>query len=115
MIIRKSGYVNEVRSQMRGGEGDTVFDHICQAGQLPPKCRIFSLITLNPGCSIGYHVHEGESELYLFIEGKATLDDNGAAAEAEAGDTMLTPSGSGHAVSNKGTLPLKFLAAVILD
>ena len=74
---------------------------------------MFTLITLDKGCSIGYHVHEGETETFYVIEGKALYNDNGTEVEASAGDVLHVRSGEGHAVANRGDEPLVLLAAII--
>ncbi len=34
-------------------------------------------MTLEPGCSLGYHEHHGESETYYIIQGQGEYNDNG--------------------------------------
>lgn len=79
------------------------------------KCRLYAEMTLEPGCSIGYHVHEGESETYYFLSGEGTYDDNGAERPVKAGDVTYTPDQCGHAIKNTGTENLVFMALIIMD
>ena len=38
--------------------------------------RVYAKVTLQKGCSIGYHVHNGDGEDYYVLKGTATVDDN---------------------------------------
>jgi len=113
MITRANGQSFEVREQMRGGDGKVKLTKLCEP--LPNKVRVFSTISLGPGDSIGFHVHEGESELFYFAQGKARVQDNDETFEVNAGDAMATYSGNGHSVKNIGSDELLLVAVVILD
>ncbi len=103
----------EIRENMRGGAGSAALMPLTTA--LPGKMRLFTQITLKPGSSIGYHVHEGETELFYFIKGAGRVQDDDAFVNVKAGDCMTTASGHGHAVENTGTEELIFVAAIVLD
>ena len=74
---------------------------------------MFSRITLEPGCSIGFHNHDNEEEIFYIISGQATADDNGSTVTLNPGDTILTGNGNGHAIENRGTLPLVMMAVIV--
>ncbi|MGE4484331.1 MAG: cupin domain-containing protein [Oscillospiraceae bacterium] len=99
----------------RGGQGHVIFKHILSGKEMNGKCRIFAEITFEPGCSIGYHVHHGESETFYVLSGNGTYDDNGTSRSIQAGDVAYTPSGSGHAVLNSGSENLVLIALIILE
>ena len=42
------------------------------AGEYKGKSRLIGVITLEPGCSIGAHIHENEEEVFYIMEGTAT-------------------------------------------
>ena len=65
MIIRAENCVTENRVNMRGGDGTVKVTHFCGKEELLGKGRFFARITLEPGCSIGEHIHEGDSELFV--------------------------------------------------
>ncbi len=104
---------SETREKMRGGTGSARLTALSQ--ELPGKMRLFSQITLAPGSSIGYHVHEGETELFYFVKGAGRVMDDGEPVDVKAGDCMSTPSGHGHSVENTGGEDLVFVAAIVLD
>ncbi len=114
MIITKQQQLIEEKPNMRGGEGTPVLHHLLP-GALPERLRIFSEIRLAPGASIGKHVHEGEAELFYFIEGSGQVEDDDRVVQVQAGDTMLTASGHSHSVKNTGNTDLAMLAVIVKD
>ena len=113
MITRKDQQPSSIREFMKGGKKHAVMTNL-SAG-LPEKTRVFSIITLIPGASIGYHVHEGESELFYFMEGCGQVHDDDQVIDINAGDSMCTFSGHGHSVENTGDTNLVILAVVVYD
>lgn len=113
MIFEKSGHVDEYREQMRGGEGTVKLTALCR--ELPAHVRLFSEITLAPGSSIGEHAHEGETELFYFMSGTATVLDDGARKTARPGDVMSTGGGHSHSVINEGDEDVVMLACIATD
>ena len=67
MLTRKDQQLHGIREFMRGGKKQV--ETTALSGRLPEHMRMFSILTLIPGASIGYHVHEGETELFYFLEG----------------------------------------------
>jgi mannose-6-phosphate isomerase-like protein (cupin superfamily) len=115
MLYTVEKMATEVREGMRGGNGKATIRHLAKGGALPAQCRLLSLITLEPGCSIGYHVHEKETEVFCFISGTGLVNDNGEMLTVKAGDSLFTPDGCGHSVENNGDVPLQFCATIVLD
>lgn len=106
----------EVASRRFDGEGFVTVRHLNNTREeLNTKGRVFAHTTLEPGHSIGYHVHEGESELYYIYSGKAEFNDNGTIEIVESGDTTFTPSGTGHGIKNIGTGPLEIIALILYE
>ena len=104
----------EYREHMRGGDGVVVItNYINGPEELNGKGRLFAKITLNPGCSIGYHVHEGDAELFYIMKGTAEYNDNGQIRTVTAGDVTICPAGEGHGIANK-TEDIVELTAVIV-
>lgn len=113
MITRKSEQKISIREYMRGGKKHVKLAAL--SSQLPENARLFSVLTLIPGASIGYHVHENETEMFYFIEGCGRVQDDDRFYDITAGDSMATFSGHGHAVENTGDHDLVILAAIIKD
>lgn len=113
MIYRSADHPVDVRKEMRGGPGEAVLTDLLD--KKPAHMRLFSTITLKPGCGIGYHVHENETELFYLISGRGLFRDDENTVELSAGDSMATGSGHGHAVECLGDEPLVMLACITLD
>ena len=82
------------------GNGHVIIKEILEEPYLAGKCGLYAEVTLEPGCSLGYHEHHG---------------DNGAYRPVSAGDITYTSSGKGHGLSNTGNTDLVFMALIIKD
>ena len=100
---------------MAGGNGHVIIKEILDAEQLNGKCGLYAQVTLEPGCSLGYHEHHGESETYYILSGTGVYDDNGTPRSVCAGDVTFTPSGKGHGLENSGEADLVFMALILKD
>ena len=76
---------------MAGGNGHVIIKEILDAEQLNGKCGLYAQVTLEPGCSLGYHEHHGESETYYILQGQGEYNDNGTYRPVKAGDITFTP------------------------
>ena len=113
MITYNHQQLHGVNEFMRGGKKFVNTTKLSL--ELPPHMRLFNILTLVPGASIGYHVHENEAELFYFLEGCGRVQDDDAFYDISAGDAMLTPSGHGHSVENTGDHDLVILAAIVTE
>lgn len=113
MIYHVSDAVLEERFQMRGGNGTVQINNLMPKEGLPAHCRLFATITLQPGCSIGGHVHEDECEIFSFTQGAGRFLDNGNWTPVQAGDVTTTGYGESHSVENTGDGPLVLTAVII--
>lgn len=115
MVIKANQMQTEHREKMRGGEGTVNLLGAVPPEFLPQKCRLFSVVTLDKGCSIGRHTHEGETEFFYVLQGQGVLDDNGTITALNQGDCSICRSGEYHGIANEKDTPLKFVAAIIRD
>jgi len=100
------------RENLRGGKGTLDFTHIFEGEELS-KTRLFAVITVQPGDSIGPHPHEGEGEVYLILDGAATVSEDGVDHILKAGDAEYCTGGHTHALLNHTDAPVSVLAIVI--
>ena len=114
-MIRKSSECQiEYREHMRDGDGTVqLTNFITGPEELNGKGRLFSRITLNPGCSIGYHVHEGDAELFYILKGTAEYSDNGTVKQVTAGDVTICPDGEGHGIANHTDEVVELIAVIV--
>ncbi|MCR5509216.1 MAG: cupin domain-containing protein [Lachnospiraceae bacterium] len=114
MIRKKDECAREYREKMRDGNGTVeLVNFISGPADLSGKGRLFSKIILKSGCSIGYHVHEGDSELFYILKGRAEYNDNGTKVTVEAGDVTICPAGSGHGIENNTDETVELIAVIV--
>jgi mannose-6-phosphate isomerase-like protein (cupin superfamily) len=112
MVIHRSEMKVEERERLRDGEGTSHLVHFVD-GSTQKNLKLCVEFTLNPGCSIGYHRHDGETEYYLILSGTGTVNDDGKEVEVKPGDSVITGNGASHSIKNNGTVPLLFHAIIV--
>lgn len=98
---------------MCGGKGHLIIKHLLGEKELNGKCGLYAEVTIEPGCSLGFHEHHGESETYYILKGQGIYSDNGTLRMVKAGDVTFTPDGEGHALTNTEDEDLVFMALII--
>ena len=68
--------------------------------------------TLKPGSSIGYHKHEGNSEIIYVLSGKGKFLMDDGVEYIEAGQCHYCPEGHSHSFINEGPEDVEFFAVV---
>ncbi len=99
--------------QRFGGEGEVVLEHVLDEKLYGGKVSTFARVLLKPGCSLGCHEHNGNSETYFIVQGTAVYNDNGTLVELHPGDTAFCPSGESHAIANQSTEDVVFMALIV--
>jgi quercetin dioxygenase-like cupin family protein len=112
MVIRRNEMKTEQKDKMRDGEGVALIRHLVDTGN-EKHTRMLGEITLEPGCSIGYHQHDNETEYYFILSGSGTVNDDGTEVRVNAGDSIITGNGASHSIRNSGDAPLIFHAVII--
>ena len=99
---------------IRNGNGEVEMHKILNdAQELYGKGRLFNHMILAPGRSIGNHMHEGDNEVFYFLRGSGTYNDNGSAVRVHPGDTAVCNDGETHGLVNDGDEPLEFIALIL--
>ena len=112
MVIRRDEMKAEDKEKMRDGEGTTHFTYLVDSNS-QKNARMFAEITLNSGCSIGYHQHDLETEYYFILSGTGTVNDDGTEVAVKQGDSIITGNGASHSIKNTGSVPLVFHAIIV--
>ena len=112
MIVQKGERKTEFKEKMRDGEGSVKIVYLVDT-EKEKHTRMLGEITLNSGCSIGYHQHVNETEYYFILSGTGTVNDDGIEKKVRAGDSIITGNGASHSIKNTGTEPLVFHAVII--
>lgn len=113
MLRKKEDHLIEYRC-IRGGNGEVEAHKIIECDEeLYGKGRLFNIMVMKPGDSIGEHVHEGEEEIFHFLRGTAEYNDNGTKVQVGPGDTVFCRDGELHGMVNTGDEPLEFVALIV--
>ena len=113
MIRQPNEFSSETRTNMRDGNGEILITHLLKTEQdLKSSARMFAKLTIEKGCSIGYHEHINEEEIFYILKGTALLNDNGYEKILQAGDIAVT-SNAGHSIANAADETLEVLAVIL--
>jgi len=112
MIKQSEAMTCKEAHNLRGGVGRIEMKHFYDEAEFNGLGRLYGLLVVPPGCSVGDHSHIGEQESYYILEGVATYNDNGKEVKLYPGDMALCPDGEFHGVKNEGEVDLKFIALI---
>ncbi len=113
MIRKQQDCKLEYREHMRDGDGTVEITNFVDAAELNDKGRLFGRILLRPGCSIGFHVHDKDSEIFYILKGTAEYSDNGEIRQVSAGDVTICPAGTGHGIANRSDENVELIAVIV--
>ena len=113
-MIRRKEEQTIVYECICGGKGETEERHILNdEKEMYGKGWLFDHMVLQPGDSLGYHVHNNDNEVFYILSGTCEYDDNGSVSTLKAGDTAICNIGEGHGMVNTGDVPLEFIALIL--
>ena len=81
----------------QGGAGYILKEALISEEERGEGCGLFAKIILKPGCEIGYHQHNGNTETY----------------EVEAGDVTYCKEGDWHGLVNDSTGDIEMVALIL--
>lgn len=105
----------QINYAAKGGKGQVTMEHLLEKEMMGEKCKLYARVTIYPGSSLGFHIHEGDSESYFIISGEGEYRDDDVVRRVKAGDVTFTPSGHGHALEPVGDKPIVFMALILAD
>ena len=106
----------EIVNNMAGGSGYLKkLSMIESNADLLNSGRTFAHIVLEKDCGVGYHVHNGDGEIYYILKGEAEYNDNGTLVTVKAGDVTHTLPGEGHGITNYKDEPLEMMALILFE
>ena len=112
MLKRKAEMTHESK-KVWGGKGELDLCKILTPEELGGRAKLFNIVTVAPGQSIGLHSHTDDSEVYFLLEGELEVTDNGEKTTFHPGDAMFTACGETHSARNNTQKDAKLLAIVI--
>lgn len=90
----------DVSTNRFGGNGDVIINHYIDEKMINDSIVMYAEVVLKPGCSLGYHQHNGNSETIVVLSGVAEYNDNSTTMTLKAGDTVHCPDGEWHSIGN---------------
>jgi uncharacterized cupin superfamily protein len=102
-------------ARIHGGDGLIAFQDLAGLNETYGHVRLFSHITVHPGCSLGRHSHQRETEFYYIIHGEPELDDDGHRIRLHPGDVASAGNGASHALSNPTSEDVELIALIVVD
>ena len=115
MIRKASECRKEIREHMRDGDGQVLITNLFEKDELLGKSRMFSTLTLEPGCGIGKHDHHGEQEYFYVVKGNPTYYDDDKEIELQEGDVTVCLDGHSHSITNKTNETVIVVANILLN
>ena len=106
MIIDFSKIEETRNINFKGGEKEFAVKMYCDETAKIMKGR------LEPGASIGYHIHEGNSEIIYVLSGRGKVLYDGEMLELSEGLAHYCPEGHKHSLINDSSEDLVFFAVV---
>ncbi len=98
-----------------GGKGHLILEPIAVPEVWKDKCRLYVKATLEKGCSMGVHQHQGDGEVYYIISGHGLYTDNDTTYEMHPGDAAFCQNGNRHGIENIGEDDLVFMGLIMYD
>lgn len=110
----------QYRENMRGGRGTVTLHDALGAEDLAGHGRLLSRIVVPAGASIGWHVHEGETEAFFILRGEGEFISGDAEGERTTehvvpGDVCTIDFGQGHSMENNSDEDLEFVALIYFE
>lgn len=114
-MIKRQGDSRQEARNIGGGNGDIILHHRLEKEDTFGKSRLCAELTIQPGCSIGQHAHDGETEIFYLLEGElVSTNDDGTTEPFCKGDVMVTGGGETHGLRNESDKPAVMLAVICI-
>lgn len=109
-MVRKERVVK--KENVNGGKGPVTINNVLEKEDMFGHGRLYARIVLAPGSSIGWHIHEHETEPYYILSGTGKFIEKDRATDVTAGDVCIIAPGEGHSIENTGDGDLVFMALI---
>jgi mannose-6-phosphate isomerase-like protein (cupin superfamily) len=97
-----------------GGSGSLLWKRLAGGVDMVGDWESFEYARLQPGGSIGEHVHNRTEEIYYITEGRALMHMDETVKEIGPGDLVLTPIDGRHSAELLGDEGLEFIVAEVI-
>lgn len=98
---------------LAGGKGQAIIHTVVEGKDLGGVGRLYGKVVLEPGSSVGWHKHSGETEPYYILSGEGTfIDNDGSKTLVHAGDVCTIEDNQFHSIENNADENLEFMALI---
>lgn len=111
-MITRSNDCSRKSVNVQNGEGLIDIKQLATQEDMYGHVRMFSQCTVHPGCSIGVHPHEGETEFYYILKGEPVFIENGVETILHPGDVTATTNGDTHGIVNRSDTDVELIALI---
>ncbi len=113
MIHPKAEQNRREKLGAQGGNGVARFRDLFTSEDLGGRAEMFSVVTLDPGDSVGIHAHTSNGEVYCVLRGSVWVTEDGAERELLPGDAEFCADGHTHGMENRSDSPAEILAVIL--
>ncbi|MEO1130883.1 MAG: cupin domain-containing protein [Planctomycetota bacterium] len=96
-----------------GGVGRLLCRVVMEEGESDVGIRFMHDDVLEPGASIGEHLHADDEEIYFVVEGSGTMILDGAQRPIGPGDVSLVKRGHTHGIVNSQDGPMRLIVVCV--
>lgn len=113
-MLRKTDNMQKmVLNRCHDGEGDLICQVVLDTADSQLGIRYMHHDWLEPGASIGEHLHQGTEELYFIVSGSGLMLLDGKCIPVGPGDVSLVESGHTHGITNNTKNLLEILVLCV--
>jgi mannose-6-phosphate isomerase-like protein (cupin superfamily) len=96
-----------------GGEGLCRWKMLMNGTHLEGAWNCVEYVVIEPGASIGTHVHTRTEEIYFIVSGHGEMNVNGTTFPCSAGDLITAPIGTAHGIANRSEEEVHFFVVEV--
>lgn len=108
MIRYRKDMKNDVCENCHEGVGKLAL-HLVLDGKEQTDVTFMHDDILEPGATIGEHLHDGSAEIYYVVDGKGTMIVDGKEYPIGSGDVSWCNSGHSHGIKNSTESPMHMI------
>ena len=109
MIILNKNMQEWITEKPCDGSGKVICKEILNADKTMGSAETVLFCTLTEGSRVGIHKHEGTSEAWIILQGKAKVWDGKNSFILNPGDANYCEDGNSHGIENIGSGELVYL------
>ncbi len=113
MFRRHDEMQMNILDRCHGGEGKLQCFSVMQAVDSTQGILFMHDDIIEPGASIGEHLHESEEEIYFVVEGHGTMILDGKQMPMGPGDVSLVVPGHTHGLINSDESPMRLIVVCV--